>query len=170
MSPKETERRSTKRKVAQLIAGLMRGHVSIAQLCNLTGYSYSNVQTWVESFHDLGLCFIQRWELTQTSKSHNVKHYTRYFQWCDGEPFSRHDAEKPYSEWLPKGLKPHTKAFYEKILATIAANPDKTFIEIGKMFGCCTATVSRASSWKKMKMREEAKAKTLAALSKRRTV
>lgn len=167
MSPHEAERRNSKRRVSQLVAALMRGPSSISQLATLTGYSYSNVQTWVESFHDLGLCFIESWEVIKSSKQHNVRHYTRIFRWCDGEPFSRHDAEKPHSVWLPKGIKPSTKKRYDAVLATIAANPDRTFVEIAKEFGCCTATVSRASSWQKMKHREAAKAQARAAIATR---
>ncbi len=167
MSPKEAERRSSKRKVSQLIAGLMRGPCSVQQLALLTGYSYSNVQTWVESFHDLGLVFIARWEITTSHKQYNLKHYSRIFQWCDGEPFSRHDAERPISEWLPKGVKPSTQARYNRIIDYMVANPGATQIEVAKACAVCHATVSRASSWKKMKQLDAAKAAAREAISKR---
>lgn len=167
MSPKEVARRSTKRKVSQLIAGLMRGPCSVQQLALLTGYSYSNVQTWVESFHDLGLVFIARWDAAKSSKDHNVRHYTRFYQWCDGEPFSRHDAEKPFSVWLPQGIKPSTKARYDGILEYLRQNPGITYKQVAKECGVCSATVSRAMNLHRMRQREAVQAAAREAISKR---
>lgn len=141
-----TERHKTREYVTALIGSLMRGAYTPTQLAVMTGYSTNNTGTWIQHFHDMGLCYIHSWEEVRSNGS-VVARFAARFAWTVGEPFSCIDAEKPRVKHISVVVKPTVRARYLQILEWLAVNKKARKQDCATALGYCNATVYRAVCW-----------------------
>jgi hypothetical protein len=160
MTRPNSDRHRTREYVASLIGSMMRRPATAKQLALLTGHSEHNTRTWINYFHDLGLCYIESWDDVRQAGTVLAK-YAAKFAWTEGAPFSCVDAEKPRTQPVNTKLKPTVERRYTAILNWLRDNRGQSKQSCAKALGVCNATVYRAVAWQTQRVADAATRKIL---------